>query len=168
MLDFKKMAAPGGNKYMAVTEDDVRYVVTYWEKAERVTMLVGRGGFTELVCRATTRDADTVMELAVIVEEHLNGVDLSDDSDFTAIGGSHLLHGILVRGHTLSENGRLYKIVELPRVDGRRLVASLHVFDTEKDQGSRWIDARFEDLRMAKHAVHCLAMYDSDPMNRLG
>lgn len=167
MLDFKKMAAPGSEKYMAVTEDDVCFVVTYWEKPERVTMLVGRGGFTELVCRATTRDADTMTELAVIVEEHLNGVDLSDDSDFTTIGGSHSLHGMLVRGHTLSENGRLYKIVELPRLDGRRLVASLHVFEAESDKGTRCIDARFEDLRMAKHAAHCLAMYYSDPMNRL-
>ncbi len=78
-----------------------------------------------------------------------------------------MLHGILVRGHTLTENGRLYKIVELPRVDGRRLVASLHVFDSESDKGTRCVDARFDDLRMAKHAVHCLAMYDSDPMNRL-
>lgn len=167
MLDSKKMAAPGSERYMAITDDDVRFVVTNWEKAERVTMLVGRGGFTELVCRATTRDADTMMELAVIVEEHLNGVDLGDDSNFTTIGGSHLLHGMLVGRHTLTENGRLYKIVELPRVDGRHLVASLHVFDTESDEGTRWIDASFDDLRMAKHAVHCLAMYGSDRINRL-
>ncbi len=79
----------------------------------------------------------------------------------------YLLHGVLVKGHRLVENDRLYKIVELPRVDGRRLVASLHVFDTESDKGTRWIDARFDDLRMAKHAVHCLAMYGSDRLHRL-
>ena len=168
MLDFKKLdwVRSETNQYMAVTEDDVRFLIHHKEEPEHAYLTVGHGGFSKLECRVRVNSSDIAMELAVTVEEFLNGVELGGNDEYNR--ESLIVHGTRADIHQRTESGRTYKVLEYPGFDGRLLLASLQIFPEGNENGKPLLHGKFKGIEMAKHVVHCMAMYLSDPANRPG